>query len=186
MDILKDLGKGQMAVIAQGINDSRWFVVRNIVNILAETGSEQAIPFLEKVLDHKNVHIRQEVIKGLVSIGGKRAASLVARYLMDRDPDIRLMALRSLGTVKGAGPDEAQALMEFLEKRHISKEENDVTIEAIRILGKIGKLDAMTFLERYNKIRWWRSRRPQEEVRAAARATTEEIRRRLDRDGRTS
>jgi len=187
MEIIKELGKGQLAVIAQGLTDTRWFVVRNIVHILAESRSEQAVPFLEKVQDHKNENVRQEVMKGLVAIGGRRAASLVARYLKDHDPNIQLMAVRSLATTRGAGPDEAQGVMDFLERRHISKdqEENAVIIDAINTLGKIGKQDAMGFLERYNKIRWWKARRPQEEVRAAARATIEEMRGRLGRDGRT-
>jgi hypothetical protein len=185
LELIKDLGKGQLAVIATGLTDRRWFVVRNVVIILAETGTEQALPFLEKVQDHKNEHIREEVIKALVSIGGKRAAGMLCRYLKDRDLDIQMLALRSLGVIRGAGTDEAQRMMEYLEHRRISKnrDDNEFITEGIRMLGRIGKQDSIVFLERYERIRWWKARQPQEAVRVVARAAIEEISRRLGHDG---
>jgi HEAT repeat protein len=186
MEIIKDLGKGQTSVVAQGLGDNRWYVVRNVVNILAESRSEEAIPFLEKVLNHRNVHVRQEVVKGLSTIGGRRAASLIARYLKDKDSGIQFMAMRSLGTLRDAGEDEATQLTEYLQDRRITKnrEENNITIDAIRIVGKLGGRDAYSFLERYDRIRWWKARRPQEEVRAAAIEAREEIMRRLGNDSK--
>lgn len=178
IDILKELGKGQIDMIGQRISDGRWYFVRNIVSILGDTRDEEAVAFLEKVADHKQPQIRNEVIRGLIGIGGKRAAGLLVRYLRDKDPDVQIMAIRGLAVVHGAGPEESAALITFLDGRHLSKKDNELTIDAIKTLGKIGHDAAAVYLQRYLKVRWWRSRKLQLELRDAARAAIDEIGRR--------
>jgi len=177
LDLLKELGREQIGLIAQGLSDHRWYVVRNIVSILAESRSEQAVPFLEKAADHKNQQVRQEVIKGLITIGGRRAAAFLTRYLKDKDQDIQFTALRALAMVQGAGAAEERELLDFLEQRRFTKKEpeNDITREAMRTLGKLGGPDTVLFLRRYEKIRWWRSRKVQAALRAVAREAAAEI-----------
>jgi HEAT repeat protein len=187
LELLKEFGREQIGLIAEGLSDHRWFVVRNIVNILAESKSEQAISFLEKVVDHKNQQVRQEVIRGLITIGGKRAAVLLTRYLKDKDRDVQFAALRALGMVQGAGTAEELALLDFLELRRFTsrEQENEITQEAVRTLGKIGGPDAGAFLRRYERIRWWRSRKLQLALRAVAREAAAEIAARKGDAGRT-
>ena len=179
VEILKELGKRQIAVIGRHLSDSRWYVVRNIVNILGDSKSEEALPFLEKVTDHKQLQIRQEVIKGLVNIGGKKAAVLLTRFIQDKDIDVQIAAVRALAVVNGAGRSENQKLIEFLADRPVNRKENELTIEVIKTLEKIGDLETIEFLrKRYSRIKWWRSRKPQEEVRSVAVAAIEGIQRR--------
>ena len=64
-------------------------MVRNAVRILGDTRTEQAIAFLHKVADHKDVRIRQEVINALINIGGRKAAGILARYLKDKDQGLQ-------------------------------------------------------------------------------------------------
>jgi len=184
VEILKDLGKTQISLIARHLTDGRWYVVRNIVNILGDSKSEEAISYLERVADHKQVQIRQEVIKGLISIGGKKAAVLLTRFLKDRELDVQISAVRALAIVHGAGRSEAQTLTDFLADRPIKKKENELTVEVIKTLEKIGDQDTVDFLNRYTRIRWWRSRKPQEELRTVAVAAIESIGRRLGDVGR--
>ncbi len=186
IDILKDLGKSQIARIGERIDDPRWFVVRNVVHILGESRSEEALPYLERVIGHKQSQIRHEVIKGLISIGGKRAAAMLIRLLNDKEPDIQLLALRGLGAIHGAGAEEARSLQGLLQGRSLNKKENVLTIEGFRVLARIGDAETVTFLERYDKRRWWRSRRLQEELRSAARSAIDTIQRRLTDGGRAS
>lgn len=185
VDILKELGKKQISLIARHLNDSRWYVVRNIVNILGDSGSEDALPFLEKMTDHKQMQIRQEVIKGLLTIGGKKASVLLTRFIKDREEEVQLAAIRGLGIIHGAGQSEAQTLTDFLEGRPIKKKENELTREIFKTLGKIGFPETTEFLKRYTKIKWWRSRKPQEELRTAVAPAIEEIQRRHGNAGRT-
>jgi hypothetical protein len=178
VDILKELGRNQISMIGRHLNDGRWYVVRNIVNILGESKSDEALAYLEKVADHKQIQIRQEVIKGLLNIGGKKAAVLLCRFIQDKDFDVQLAAIRGLGSIQGAGQSEAQALTEFLEDRPVRKRENDLTKEVFKVLGKIGSPETADFLKRYRKIKWWKSRKPQQELRTAVEPAIEEIQRR--------
>jgi HEAT repeat protein len=148
------------------------------VNILGESKSDEALAYLEKVADHKQIQIRQEVIKGLLNIGGKKAAVLLCRFIQDKDFDVQLAAIRGLGSIQGAGQSEAQALTEFLEDRPVRKRENDLTKEVFKVLGKIGSPETADFLKRYRKIKWWKSRKPQQELRTAVEPAIEEIQRR--------
>ena len=186
VDLLRDLGKNHIGLIAEQLNDGRWYVVRNAVRILSESKSEQTVSFLIKVLDHNNLQVRQEVARGLIMIGGKKAATLLLRFLRDKSADMQFMAIRGLDEISVAGTTEAQALVEFLQDRRLTKKENELTIEAIKVLGKIGDQESAMFLGRYTMRRWWKSRRLQEGPRAAALAAIEEIQRRKSDARRTA
>jgi hypothetical protein len=186
VDLLRDLGKNQVALVAEQLNDKRWYVVRNAVRILSESTGERTVSFLLKVLDHKNLQVRQEIARALIMIGGKKAATLLSRYLKDKNVDMQFMAIRGLGEVAGAGASEAQELIEFLQDRRLTKKENELTIEGIKVLGKIGDQEAVVFLGRYTRRRWWKPRRLQEGPRAAAVAAIEEIQRRKSDVRRTA
>jgi HEAT repeat protein len=183
LDLVKDFGKNQLAVLGEHLSDGRWYFVRNIVNILGDNRSDQSLAFLRKAADHENVKIRQEVIKGLISIGGKKAASVLAKFLRDKDADVLITAIRSYADFPGIGAEEAEPILTFLEGRILGKKEQELTLEAIKTLGKIGGKNATEFLKRYMKISWWKSRKLQRDLRDAAALATDEIARRRSNGG---
>ena len=178
LDILKDVGKNQIAMMGERLSDDRWYFVRNIVSVLGETQGEQALIFLQRAAEHKNVKIREEVLRGLITIGGKKAAGLLAKFFKDRDPAIQSMAIRGFTEIKGISGGDAEPLVTFLEGRSLSKRDQQLTLEAIRALGKVGSPAAEAFLKRYNRVRWWKSRQLQVELRVAAQRAMDEIKRR--------
>jgi HEAT repeat protein len=184
LDLMKDFGKDQLILLGEHMSDDRWYVVRNIVSILAESRTDQALFLLRKAAEHKQVQIRHEVIKALIATGGKKAASVLAKFLKDKDEGIQLTALRAFAEMAGIGADEAQPLVDFLEERSENKKEQERILAAIETLGKTGGADAGLYLHRYTRIRWWRSRKLQAERRTAALRAIQEIARRAD-GGRT-
>jgi HEAT repeat protein len=184
LDLIKEVGKNQILLLGERLTDERWYFVRNIVNILGDSKADQALAFLHKVANHKNIRIRQEVVKGLCTIGGKKAAGLLTKFLNDESDDLRFMAIRGLAAFTTAGAEEANSLMAFLEERQLSKKEQELTLEAIKALAKLGGREAREFLTRYTRPRWWRSRKLQRERRDAALSAMEEIGRRMGHGGR--
>jgi hypothetical protein len=184
LDLVKDLGKNQISLLGERLSDGRWYFVRNIVSILGDSKADQAIAFLRKAADHANIRIRQEVIKGLISIGGKKATSVLAKLLRDKDADIQLMALRAFAEIQGIGAEEAKPVVTFLEERPPKRKDIDFTLEAISVLGKIGGRDAADVLKAYTRIRWWKPRKHQVQFRDAALRAIEDITRRKPDDGR--
>jgi hypothetical protein len=183
LDLVKDLGKNYITLLGERLSDGRWYFVRNIVSILGESQTDQAIAYLHRVMNHKDVRIRQEVVKGLISIGGKKAAGLLAKFLKDRDIDIQMMVIRGFAELKGIDAEEVESLVMFLKDRSLNKKELPLTLEAIKTLGAIGGRDEREFLRRYTRIRWWRSRTLQGELRTAAITAMAKIRRRQSDGG---
>jgi HEAT repeat protein len=186
VELLTDLGRNYVALIAEQLRDGRWYVVRNAVRILCESKNEKAVSFLLKVAEHKNLQVRHEVAQGLVMIGGKKASTLLSRFLRDKDSAMQSMAIHGLAEISGAGVTEAQDLVDFLQDRRLTRKENELTIEAIKVIGKIGDQGSAEFLKRYTKLRWWKSRKLQAGPRIAAVSAIEEIQRRKSDAGRTA
>jgi len=151
---------------------------------LADSKTEQAIALLRRAADHANVKIRQEVIKALFSIGGKKAASVLAKFLRDRDEDVQITAIRAYGDFPGIGAEESAPLVAYLDGRELKKKEQELTLEGIKALGRIGGRDAVEFLKSYTRVRWWKPRKLQRELRDAANKSMEEIARRQGNGGR--
>jgi hypothetical protein len=184
LELLKDVGRNQIALLGELLTDGRWYFVRNIVSVLGESKTDQALAYLRKAAEHKNVRIRQEVIKGLLTVGGKKAASILAKMLQDEDDGVKETAVNAYGDFPGIGAEESKPLIEFLEGRPLRKREQTLTIEAIRSLGKIGGPEAMEYLKRYSVIRWWKPRQRQMELKNAADRAAEEIKRRKGDGGK--
>jgi hypothetical protein len=179
LGLTKDIGKDQIDLFGECLSDGRWYVIRNIISILGETKTEQAILFLRKAADHADVRIRQEVIRGLLSIGGRKAASVLVRFLNDRDLDTRILAVRSFADFKGITVEDSKPLVAFLTGRPLKKKEKELTLEAIGALGRTGGRDAEELLKVYMRIRWWKPRKLQLECRTAAQQAMQDITRRL-------
>jgi HEAT repeat protein len=186
LELAKEMGKNQIMLIGERLSDERWYFVRNIVSILGESKADQAVAFLGKVARHNNFRIRQEVVKGLISIGGNKAAQLLATFLNDREAEIQLMSIRGLAGLRGLGSDAAIPLVEFLTGRPLKKNNQDLTLEVIWALGRIGGADVETFLRGYTRVKWWKSRTLQRELRSAALRAMEEIKRRGSDGGRAT
>ena len=141
--------------------------------------------YLQQAANHEDIRIRQEVVKGLVSIGGKKSAGLLAKFLKDPDEHLQTMAIRGFTRITDIGTEESRYLTAYLEERLLKKKEQEHMLDAIKALGKTGGREAEEFLKRYTHIRWWKSRKLQLELRAAAQRAMEEIKRR-QADGRSA
>ncbi|HUI46423.1 MAG TPA: HEAT repeat domain-containing protein [Nitrospirota bacterium] len=184
LDLVKDVGRNQITLLGERLLDGRWYFVRNIVSILADNKTDQAIALLRRAADHTNAKIRQEVIKALFSIGGKKSAGILAKFLRDRDEDVQITAIRAFADFPGIGAEESAPLVAYLDGRDLKKKDQELTLEAIKALGRIGGRDAVEFLKSYTRIRWWKPRKLQRELRDAANRSIEEISRRQGNGGR--
>lgn len=176
-DLLKDIGKNQIAIIGEYLHDDRWFLVSNIINILSEIKSDEAVALLQKVVNNKNVKIRQEAIKGLLSIGGKKATVILAMFLKDVDASVQMAAIRGFGEIKGIKVEDTKPLITFLQDRSLNKKDLPLTMEAIKALGKKGGSAAEEVLKTYARFRWWKSWSLQKELKTTALRARSEIKR---------
>jgi HEAT repeat protein len=140
MTALSKLGEGTNNVIAM-LNHHQWYVVRNVADLIAELGIEEAIPELGKVADHEDARVRKSVAVALARIGTPAAARHLHVSLRDEDPDVRLTVAREL---KGSG---LSGLIMPLANELEREEDPGIREELCRALGRIGNTEAVRTLE---------------------------------------
>jgi len=68
------------------LDSTHWYYVRNIVHLLGQSGSEEAVRPLTMQLQHKDSRVRREALVALRNLGSQRCIPFVARLLADDAP----------------------------------------------------------------------------------------------------
>ena len=129
------------------VRDSRWFVVRNVVALLGEMGVEQADVALLPLLTHEDDRIRIAAARALMRLGTAKAMHGLHGVVEDKHPEVRRIAAAAYGlsAVGGGGVrPPAARLAAALDKEH----DDDVALEMLASLGKLGSADAIQRLLR--------------------------------------
>ena len=139
-DALVALDHVGVPLLEDMVGDERWFVVRNMVGILGEIRSADAIDHFRRTIDHGDARVRRETILALSRIGGEEAVPLLAKGLNDRDDSLRGAAALGLGLTKlpvAVGP---------LLARLPQENDAEVEVEIVRALGRVGDPRAVPVL----------------------------------------
>ena len=91
------------------LNDSRWYVVRNIAMILGMIATESALPYLRQVARHEEPRVRREVARALGRIKHSEGLRPLRGLVNDENKMIRLAAASAAGVIGG---DEARVFLE--------------------------------------------------------------------------
>ena len=135
-EALVHLGKDNIEPLAQKLDDPRWFVVRNVVYVLGKIGEEKVIEKFRKLVDHKEVKVRKELIHTLDGMKDPRAKELLMDFLNDPESALRILAIRSLANQnfhEALGP-----LNEIVEDREFITRDLYEKKEIFEALGRIG------------------------------------------------
>ena len=139
-DALVALDHVGVPLLEDMIGDERWFVVRNMVGILGEIRSADAIEHFRRTIEHSDARVRRETVLALSKVGGEEAVPLLARGLNDRETPLRTAAALGLGLTKLAvavGP---------LLSRLPQESDPEVEVEIVRALGRVGDPRAIPVL----------------------------------------
>jgi len=139
-DALVELDRVGVPLLEDMVGDERWFVVRNMVGILGEIRSADAVEHFARTIRHSDVRVRRETIIALSKFGGEEAVQQLLVGLGDAEPSLRAAAALGLGLTK-AGTAVAPLL-----KRLGEETDQDTAIEVIRALGRIGDARAVAAL----------------------------------------
>jgi HEAT repeat protein len=139
-DALVDLDRVGVPLLEDMIGDERWFVVRNMVGILGEIRSADAIDHFARTIRHSDVRVRRETIIALSKFGGEEAVQQLLVGLADTEPTLRSAAALGLGLTK------AGTAVVPLIKRLGGESDQDTVVEIVRALGRIGDPRAVKVL----------------------------------------
>jgi HEAT repeats len=79
------------------LQDPRWYVVRNAVQLAAGSPDSSLPGQLERLLRHPDVRVRREVMRTLDTLSSGPALDVLAKALGDGDSSVRTLAVGSLG-----------------------------------------------------------------------------------------
>ena len=129
---LLDAGGGVSGIyLIPLLEDPRWYVVRNAVQLAAGLRDPELVKHLERLRRHPDVRVRREVMRTLETFGGDPvAAQVLAKALTDEDPSVRTLAARSLG--RHGGREHEAVVLAQIEARDFDSRQPD-EIEALLV-----------------------------------------------------
>lgn len=125
-----------------------WYVTRNIIRLLGQTGDmdcfEEVAPFLE----HEDVRVKKEVLTAAAQIGGSHRKNFLLKALHSVPPQLTSHVISLLGDIPG--DSMVVPLADLLEVHAIyqNKHGEELQIATCKALGKIGSIKALPILKR--------------------------------------
>lgn len=162
---------GEMAIpaILPMLKDERWYVVRNMVTILGEIGSAEAVNALQTTVRHPEPKVRKEVIKAFMKINTHAVENTLISLMDDDDEDVVRQAIYSLGANRSRAA--LRPLLDIVTSSDLFLKELSLKKHAILAIGRIGdRLATSTLLDLLESKGWLAPGRWQELKIAAATA----------------
>jgi len=166
IDALIILGKRDIQAVSRGLDDERWYVVRNIIYILRKIGDKRAIEYLLKFVRHGDIRVRKEVIKALGELGGRDVVQTLRECLDDPDPEVRIASARAFSTI---GSEVAKKiLLDKIADKEFKEKEFEEKREFYELLSRWKDADVFDFLMRTVKKKTFFGKGKNDESRACA------------------
>ena len=134
-------------VLLDLLRDERWFVVRNAVALLGEMGVDQADVAMLPLLTHEDDRIRIAVARALMRIGTGVAMHGLYGVIEDPQTEVRRIAAAAYG-LSSAGASGVRPPAARLAAALDQEQDDDVALEMVASLGKLGSADAIQRLLR--------------------------------------
>jgi HEAT repeat protein len=140
-----------VALLRRALDDDRWFVVRNAAALLGETQSHGADELLAVLLGRDDARVRIAAARALIRLRTSRALTALQAALTDALPEVRRLAATAYalaGHLPGTHRPPAAPLVHALE----TEDDEDVALEMIAALGRLGSADAVQRLLRIAQL----------------------------------
>jgi hypothetical protein len=136
LGLLTQLGDKVIPEAIKRLGDGRWFVKRNMLYLLSEINSEEAIPHIRPYSRHENRRVSFEAMKCLLNAGDSYGTEAIRYFLRSEIPENVERAINFAGSfkVKAIVPD----LLQLLKKRVVSYADLYNKIPIVKVLGEIG------------------------------------------------
>src|SRR5207245_7343432 len=140
-DFLASLGPVIAPSVTGLLNESRWFVVRNMVVLLRTVNDHASLPAVRKLAQQGDIRIRMEAIQSLFTLHTNVSPELLENVIRDRDPKISEAAITLIGSygIKEGVPP----LLRVLAGNDFFGGRRALRVKTIRALGELGEPSAL-------------------------------------------
>jgi HEAT repeat protein len=166
IDALVILGRDNIEVLAAGLRDHRWFVVRNVAAILGRIGDKTSLEYLRQALHHPEPKVRREIVRSLGLVGGPKAGEILLHAVEDQDPQIRMAALRYLPTAHSH--TVLDSIVEIITRPDFDERALSEKRVFFEVMAEIGQEKVLGFMGKLLRKKVLFGTAKNEEIRASA------------------
>jgi HEAT repeat protein len=165
-EIMAEKAQDNIDTFGEALEDSRWYLVRNLAMILGMTKEPSAVKHLEKTLGHHDTRVRRETVRALDAIRGGDTKRLFLSVLDDSDLTVRVISLKALRRFND--PELFEALKKIASREDLKKKTFAEKKELLETLAVLGGENAFPLLSDLFKKGWLLEKDDVSEMRAAA------------------
>ena len=143
-EVLTRVGASAISILGEHVSDPRWFLARNVVNILGKSRQPGAAAAVTAALDHPHPRVRIEAIRAALLIDSPGSVELILTRIDDHDPSVRRAVINAVSR-KGITGNVSQ-LRKFVLSPIKDDDDLEIKIEAIHALATIGTNPARSVL----------------------------------------
>jgi len=149
-DFVASLGPAIVPDAAPFLNDSRWYVVRNMIVLLRVVQDRTSLPEIKKLVSHPDLRVKVEAMKSMLAFDSTLPLTLLDDLLSNPDAKVAETAISLVGTYgikEGVDP-----LLRLLDGYDVFGTRRMLRVRAIRALGELGQERALDHLKRFLTI----------------------------------
>lgn len=147
IDVLAVVARDRLPLLASSLDDTRWYLVRNIVTVMARIRSPFTLGYLDNAMQYPHPKVKAEAVRAIGLTGGHEAGDLLIKGLRDGDENARILCIRWLGRLQVTRA--VTRLVAMLEEKEPGGEGLKVKKEIIESLGRIGDPETYDILAKY-------------------------------------
>jgi hypothetical protein len=166
LDALTILGKQDIKVLADGLRDTRWEVVKDILYILGRIGTSGALEYLTHTFSHPDERIRREAVRVVGTLNNPNAFQYIKDALNDRSSPVRITAVRALSNIKTEGVKKV--ILTELSKKEFQFRDLNEKKEFYRTIAQWHDTEVKEFLINTLKKKPFLKKKKKNETRACA------------------
>jgi len=146
-DFLASFPRGVARSAAQLLSDERWYVVRNMIALLATIGDPRSFAQVRGCLRHADERVRAEAARSLIRLTPELPSDVIREALSSDDPKVAERMVQAVG-MRGQRTAIAP-LVEVLTPIDMMARQRMLRIYALESLSKIGEPSVLPKLKRF-------------------------------------
>lgn len=122
--------------VIKNLDDDRWYVVRNMLNIIKNIGDGSAMDKIEELATGGDPKVRVEALRTIARVGSSRTPELILSAIADPDPEISINGISVAGLIFHSGV--TAALVDIITDKRAKDEANLAKrLRAVKSLASI-------------------------------------------------
>ena len=164
-DQMVELSREEIQLLSKFLSDHNPFLVSHILYILGRIGDPSAVKYLETMVSHKDLKVREETLQVLNKFGDK-GKDLIQKFLKDSVSGLRAKAALLLARQAKVGA--VKPLTEIILSEDFYRRDYEEKASFFRALGETGSKEVIPVLKKIAKQRRWFQRTKWNEMRQCA------------------